>query len=85
MSTECVIKYCLCKAKTVLIRSSRVSALQGLLSIGRTVGTRTKSGLSELSFILWVSPVEGCLLSGVPLYYYQMDKVVTFVQLANDC
>ena len=29
---------------------------------GRTVGT------SELSVILWESAVEGCLLSGVPLY-----------------
>ena len=27
-----------------------------------------QSGLSELSTISWVSAVEGCLLSGVPLY-----------------
>ena len=27
-----------------------------------------QSGLSELSVISWVSAVEGCLLSGVPLY-----------------
>jgi len=27
-----------------------------------------QSGLSELSVISWVSTVEGCLLSGVPLY-----------------
>ena len=27
-----------------------------------------QSGLSELSAISWVSAVEGCLLSGVPLY-----------------
>ena len=26
------------------------------------------SGLSELSIVLWLSAVEGCLLSGVPLY-----------------
>ena len=27
-----------------------------------------QSGLSELSIISWVSAVEGCLFSGVPLY-----------------
>ena len=29
-----------------------------------------QSGLSELSVISWVSAVEGCPLSGVPLYMY---------------
>ena len=28
-----------------------------------------QSGLSELSIISWVSAVEGCPLSGVPLYF----------------
>ena len=28
-----------------------------------------KSGLSELSIILWVPAVEECLLSGVALYF----------------
>ena len=27
-----------------------------------------QSGLSELSFISWVSAIQGCPLSGVPLY-----------------
>ena len=30
-----------------------------------------QSGLSELSVISWVSTVQGCPLSGVPLYYYE--------------
>ena len=35
-----------------------------------------QSGLSELSLISWVSAVEGCLLSGVPLYRLALEKVV---------
>ena len=27
-----------------------------------------QSGLSELSVMLWVSAIQGCPLSGVPLY-----------------
>ena len=27
-----------------------------------------RSGLSEFSDILWASAIEGCLLSGAPLY-----------------
>jgi len=30
-----------------------------------------QSGLSELSVISWVSAVEGCPLSGVPLYLHK--------------
>ena len=33
-----------------------------------------QSGLSELSIISWVSTVEGCPLSGVPMYYYTEHK-----------
>ena len=38
---------------------------RGCLSIEVKEG---QSGLSELSVISWVSAVEGCPLSGVPLY-----------------
>ena len=38
---------------------------RGCLSIEVNEG---QSGLSELSVISWVSAVEGCPLSGVPLY-----------------
>ena len=31
-------------------------------------------GLSELSVLLWVSAVEGCPLSGVPLYKYFQER-----------
>jgi len=41
-----------------------VSAIQGFL-----MSMEKRSGLSELSVISWVSAVEGCPLSGVPLYY----------------
>ena len=47
-----------------VIQSSRMSAVQGLLSIELKGG---QSRLSELSVILWVSAVEGCPLSSVPL------------------
>ena len=40
---------------------------RGCLSI-EVYGTTVQSGLSELSVISWVSAVEGCPLSGVPLY-----------------
>ena len=30
-----------------------------------------QSGLSELSVISWVSAIQGCPLSGVPLYLYR--------------
>ena len=33
-----------------------------------------QSGLSELSIISWVSAVEGCPLSEVPLYCYHMPS-----------
>ena len=33
-----------------------------------------QSVLSELSVISWVSAVEGCLLSGVPLYRTQINE-----------
>ena len=33
-----------------------------------------QSGLSELSVISWVSTVEGCPLSGVPMSYYTEHK-----------
>ena len=33
------------------------------------------SGLSELSVISWVSAVEGCPLSGVPLYTQTKDYI----------
>ena len=33
-----------------------------------------QSGLSELSVISWVSAVEGCPLSGVPLYRTQINE-----------
>ena len=29
-----------------------------------------QSGLSELSVISWVSAIQGCPLSGVPLYFH---------------
>ena len=35
-----------------------------------------QSGLSELSIISWASAVEGCLLSGVPLYMVSIGRVV---------
>ena len=35
-----------------------------------------RSGLSELSVILWVSTIEGCPLSGVPLYMYMYINVL---------
>ena len=34
-----------------------------------------QSGLSELSVISWVSTIEGCLLSGVPLYEPKVEWV----------
>ena len=34
-----------------------------------------QSGLSELSVISWVSAVEGCPLSGVPLYFSFWEDV----------
>ena len=44
----------------------KVSVIQ---SSGVLKSMEKQSGLSELSVISWVSPVEGCQLSGVPLYY----------------
>ena len=44
--------------KVSVILSSRVSTIQGIEVNGR----------AELSVISWVSTVEGCPLSGVPLY-----------------
>ena len=35
-----------------------------------------QSGLSELLVILWVSAVEGCLLSRVPLCTYIHNKLL---------
>ena len=52
------------KKKLSVIQSSRMSAVQGLLSIELKGG---QSRLSELSVISWVSAVEGCPLSSVPL------------------
>ena len=40
-----------------------MSAIQGFLK-----SMEKRSGLSELPVISWVSVVEGCPLSGVPLY-----------------
>jgi len=34
-----------------------------------------QSGLSELSILSWVPAVEGCLLSGIPLYYYKLPYI----------
>ena len=48
--------------KLSVIWSSGVSAIQGLLEVNEG-----QSGLSELSIILWVSAVQGCQLSGVPV------------------
>ena len=49
-----------------VIRSSRVSAIQGFLK-----SMEKWSAHSELSVISWVSAVEGCPLSGAPLYSIQ--------------
>ena len=46
--------------KVSVIRSSGVSAIQGLLTEWKEEG---QSGLSELSVISWVSAVEGCPLA----------------------
>ena len=41
-------------------------------------------GLSELSVIAWVSAVEGCLLSGVPLYIlWSIPKVLGGMSMHN--
>ena len=52
------------KKKLSVIQSSRMSAVQGLLSIELKGG---QSRLSELSVISWVSTVKGCPLISVPL------------------
>ena len=49
-----------------IIRSSRVSAIQGFLN-----SMEKRSGRSELFVISWVSAVEGCPLGGAPLYSIQ--------------
>ena len=49
-----------------VIQSSRVSAIQGFLK-----SMEKRSGHSELFVISWVSTVEGCPLSGVPLHSIQ--------------
>ena len=49
----------------LVVLSSEVSSVQGYFSI--EVTRRTVRTL-ELSVISWVSAVQGCLLSGVPLY-----------------
>ena len=48
-----------------IIRNSGVSALRGL-NVSKSM--EIQSGHLELSTILQVSAIEGCLLSGVPLY-----------------
>ena len=63
MSDKWVVKYCL---RTIdcnscpLYKVAGLSTIQGLELEGQSV-------LSELSVISWVSAVEGCPLSGVPL------------------
>ena len=49
-----------------VIRNSGVSAAKGDLNILKSM--EVQSGHSELSVISQVSAVEGCPLSGVPLY-----------------
>ena len=53
--------------KLSVIRSSEVSAIEGLLKVLKLI--ERQSGLLELSVISWVPAVEGCQLSEVPLYY----------------
>ena len=57
--------YCLCTigtAKTVHYTGSGVSRVAYVLK-----SMEGQSGLSELSVIVWVSAIQGCPLSGVPL------------------
>ena len=57
-----------------VIQSSRVSAIQ--LRVSNVLESMEKwSGLSELSVILWVSAVKGCLLSAVPLNAKQVLSI----------
>ena len=49
------------RRKLSVIRSSGVSAIQGLLVLKSMEG---QSGLPELSIISWVSAIQGCPLSG---------------------
>ena len=48
-----------------ILRSSEVSAIQGFFCVLKSMEIR--SGQSQVSVISWVSAVEGCSLSGVPL------------------
>ena len=53
-------------AKVFIIWSSEVSAIHGLLKY-MYLSEWKQSGLFELSILSWVSAVDGCPLSGVPL------------------
>ena len=57
-----------------VIWNSRVSDVEGVLNVLKSMETRSRH--SEMSIIMQVSVIEGCLLSGVPLYslYYTCNK-----------
>ena len=51
-----------------VIRSNEVSVVEGFQMYGSLIAMEKQSGPQSLSVILQVSAVEGCPLSGVPLY-----------------
>ena len=58
LSRGCYVLFGTIGSEVSIIRSSRVSAIQGFLK-----SMEKRLGLSELSIMSWMSAVEGCPLS----------------------